>query len=46
LATFVLLDIALAIALSHGRIIEAVIIGVLTIPALLFVIGSARGWTR
>ena len=36
-ATFVLLVAALTIAIAHGRVIEAVIIGVLAIPSGVFV---------
>jgi hypothetical protein len=37
LATLILLSVALAIALSQGRTIEAVIIGILIVPTLLLV---------
>jgi len=37
LATLILLSVALAIAVSQGRTIEAVIIGILIVPTLLLV---------
>jgi galactitol-specific phosphotransferase system IIC component len=40
LATFLLLVAALVVAISHGRVIEAVIIGVLAAPAAVYVVGS------
>ena len=45
-ATCVLLVVALIIAVAHGRVIEAVIIGVLTIPSVLFVVGWLTGRMR
>jgi galactitol-specific phosphotransferase system IIC component len=45
-ATCALLVVALIIAIAHGRIIEAVIIGVLTLPSALFVVSWLTGRMR
>jgi hypothetical protein len=42
----VLLLIAFGIAVSGGRVVEAIIIGVLALPAIAFVVGWATGRLR
>jgi uncharacterized membrane-anchored protein len=44
--TFALLLGALLIAIVHGRTVEAIIIGILTVPSLVFVVAWVTGRLR